>query len=63
MCENKNKKLDFFSTSGIETGRVKNKSEPFKRQFHKKVKHIQTIRRQFADELFEWVWQFCGTGA
>ena len=22
------------------------------------VKHTQTIRRQFADELFECVWQF-----
>ena len=27
------------------------------------VKHTQTIRRQFADELFECVWPFCGTGA
>ena len=27
----------------------------FKRQFHKMVKHIQTIRRQSADELFECV--------
>ena len=24
-------------------------------QFHKMVKHIQTIRRQIADELFEYV--------
>ena len=24
------------------------------------VKHIQTIRWQFADELFECVWPFCG---
>ena len=23
------------------------------------VKLTQTIRRQFADELFEYVWQFC----
>ena len=23
------------------------------------VKHTQTIRWQFADELFEYVWQFC----
>ena len=30
----------------------------FKRQFHKMVKHTQTIRRQFADELFECVWPF-----
>ena len=27
------------------------------------VKHPQTIRQQFADELFEWVWPFCGVGA
>ena len=27
----------------------------FKRQSHKMVKHIQTIRQQFADELFEYV--------
>ena len=25
---------------------------PFKRQSHKVVKHTQTIRREFADELF-----------
>ena len=24
------------------------------------VKHTQTIRRQFVDELFECVWPFCG---
>ena len=28
---------------------------PFERQFHKMVKHTQTIRRQIADELFECV--------
>ena len=27
------------------------------------VKHTQTIRRQFADELFECVWSFYGIGA
>ena len=27
------------------------------------VKHPQTIRRQFADELFESVWPFCKIGA
>ena len=27
------------------------------------VKHTQTIRRQFADELFECVWPFCDIGA
>ena len=27
------------------------------------VKHTQTIRRQFAEELFEWVWPFCDIGA
>ena len=27
----------------------------FKHQFHKMVKHTQTIRRQFADELLECV--------
>ena len=35
----------------------------FKGQFHKIVKHTQTIRRQIADELFECVWPFCGIGA
>ena len=34
-------------------------SQPFKRQSHKMVKHTQTIRRKFADELFEFVWPFC----
>ena len=29
--------------------------ETFKRQSHKMVNHTQTIRRQFADELFECV--------
>ena len=27
------------------------------------AKHAQTIRRQFANELFECVWPFCGIGA
>ena len=27
------------------------------------VKHTQTIRRQFAEELFELVWPFRGIGA
>ena len=27
------------------------------------VKHTQTIRRQFADEFFEFVWPFCEIGA
>ena len=30
----------------------------FKRQPHEMVKHIQTIRWQFADELFACVWPF-----
>ena len=34
----------------------------FKRQYHKMVKHTQTIRRQIADELFEWVWPLCDIG-
>ena len=33
---------------------------PFKRQFHKMVKHTQTIRPQIANELFECVWPFVG---
>ena len=33
-----------------------------KLQPHKVVKYTQTIRRQFADELFECVWLFCGIG-
>ena len=28
--------------------------QAFKRQFHKMAKHTQTIRRQFADELFKF---------
>ena len=35
---------------------------PFKRRFHM-VKHTQTIRRQIADESFEYVWPFCEIGA
>ena len=27
------------------------------------VKRTQTICRQFADELFECIWPFCGIGA
>ena len=34
-----------------------------KLQPNKVVKHTQTIRWQFADELFEFVWLFCGVGA
>ena len=33
------------------------------RQINKVAKHTQTIRRQFADKLFECVWPFCGIGA
>ena len=36
---------------------------PFKRQSNKIVKHTQTIRRQFPDELFECVWRFCDIDA
>ena len=35
----------------------------FKRQINKLAKHTQTIRRQFADELFECVRPFCAVGA
>ena len=34
----------------------------FKCQFHKMVKHTQTIDWQIANELFECVWPFCGIG-
>ena len=27
------------------------------------VKHTQKVRRQIADELFEYVWPICGIGA
>ena len=30
---------------------------------NKMAKHTQTIRRQFADELFECAWLFYGIGA
>ena len=35
----------------------------FKFQPHKMVKHTQTVRRKFADELFEYVLPICGVGA
>ena len=38
-------------------------TQPFKCQPHKMVKHTQTIRRQFPDNLFECVWPFCVVGA
>ena len=34
-----------------------------KHQSTKMVKHTETIRRQFADKLFECVWPFWETGA
>ena len=37
--------------------------QPFKRQFHKMVKHTLKIRRQIAYKLFECVSSFCGIGA
>ena len=36
---------------------------PIRRQHYKMVKHIQAIRRQFADVLLECVWPFCEAGA
>ena len=39
------------------------RNERVKRQFHKTVKHTQTIHREIANELFECVWPLCGTGA
>ena len=39
------------------------RTQHFKGQHHKMVKHIQTIRWQIAEELFECVWSFCGVGA
>ena len=36
---------------------------PLKHQPHKMVKHTQTIRRKFTDELFDCVWPFCGVNA
>ena len=35
-------------------------SYPFNRQFHKMVKHTQTIQRQIADELFSVFDHFVG---
>ena len=37
--------------------------QSYERQPHKMVKHTQTIRRQIADECFEYIWQFYGLGA
>ena len=36
---------------------------PLSANFTKMAKQTQTIRRQFADELFQCVWPFCGIGA
>ena len=38
-------------------------SKSFKHQSHKMAKRIQTVRRQFADELFECVCPFSEIGA
>ena len=35
------------------------KAKPFKRQSHKMAKRTQTIRRQIADAVLEYVWSFC----
>ena len=35
---------------------------PFKRQINKMPKQTQIIRGQFAEELFECIWLFSGTG-
>ena len=43
--------------------RILNIYLPFRRLPHKMVKHIQTIRRQIADKLFECVWLFCRVAA
>ena len=51
--------ISFFS----KTFKVNNLTEPFKCQSQKTVKHTETICREIADELFEWVWPFCGIGA
>ena len=34
----------------------------FRRQPHKMIKHTKTIRRQFADKLFKYVWPFSWVG-
>ena len=51
--------ITFFGVSGIlllsEDDSALKVSKHFKRQSHKMFKHTQTIRRQFADELFECV--------
>ena len=41
----------------------KRKMVNIKRQYHKMVKHTQTIRRQIGDKLFKCVWPFFGIGA
>ena len=35
----------------------------FERQLHKMVEHNKTIRRKFADILFEYVRSICGVDA
>ena len=37
-------------------------NQPFKRQINKMAKRTQAISRKSADELFEYVWSFCGIG-
>ena len=37
--------------------------QPLKSKFHKMVKHTHTIFWQFAKDLFNCVWPFCGIGA
>ena len=39
------------------------KTQPFKHQPHKMVKHSQTIYQQIPNKLFECVWPLCEVGA
>ena len=36
--------------------------DPLERWPHQMIKHTQTVRRQIANKLFEYVWPFCGVG-
>ena len=46
---------NFFESNADTNPLHQREVERVKRQSHKMVKHTQTIRRQFSDEIFEYV--------
>ena len=49
--------MQLLSIPTLESANVIKRSY-LERQFYKMFKYTQTIRRQFADNLFEWIWPF-----